>query len=446
MRASWDLWAQSILHLIIVPLFLMSVILTPHHTKWTFGKLAVVLFITAVISYLFSVDKYVSRSELFVLFDCIAVGFIVSSFTSKEREKLYNIPIFIGLFLSFVLAGYFFRDPIKYFRYDPITLIELFVNFNVIAGYLICAFGLAIGFVLTSVDEKRKCYLFLSSVLFIGLLLTKSRAALIAVIGIFLFLILFKLKTKFKNLFLIILIALICFFIFLVFFKIKLYRPWETGILPNQISWWIAGIKMFLANSLVGVGIGNFGNLYPMYKLGKELNTMYAHNIFIQISSELGIIGLLSFLWIICLFLKTVLFEYRNQHKISGPSLGIIAFLTVNIFGFSYFIPANMILFWAMLGDYSKKTVKELYLLQTIKSSVKTVLWCILVFLIFLWIFLVVNIFVANREFAMGEYQYNIKNYNVALQHFNKSLKYDKTNPQVYYYQTKIYQHYYGKE
>ena len=64
----------------------------------------------------------------------------------------------------------------------------------------------------------------------------------------------------------------------------------------ERLAHWIAGINMFLDHPLTGVGIGNYGTAYGPYHVAIFVNSLdHAHNYYINISAETGIIGLTTF-------------------------------------------------------------------------------------------------------------------------------------------------------
>lgn len=64
----------------------------------------------------------------------------------------------------------------------------------------------------------------------------------------------------------------------------------------ERLAHWIAGINMFMDHPLTGVGIGNYGAAYGPYHVTIFVNSLdHAHNYYINISAETGIIGLTTF-------------------------------------------------------------------------------------------------------------------------------------------------------
>ncbi len=73
----------------------------------------------------------------------------------------------------------------------------------------------------------------------------------------------------------------------------------------ERLAHWIAGINMFLDHPFTGVGIGNYGPAYAPYHVTIFVNSLdHAHNYYINISAETGIIGFTTFaLFLIAMFI-----------------------------------------------------------------------------------------------------------------------------------------------
>jgi O-antigen ligase len=63
---------------------------------------------------------------------------------------------------------------------------------------------------------------------------------------------------------------------------------------------WGAGLRMFQENWLTGIGVGNFKSMAPAYQEpGKRTVQAIAHNTYIQLAAEQGVVGLLLFLGVL---------------------------------------------------------------------------------------------------------------------------------------------------
>ncbi|MDQ2903639.1 MAG: O-antigen ligase family protein [Ktedonobacteraceae bacterium] len=119
----------------------------------------------------------------------------------------------------------------------------------------------------------------------------------------------------------------------------------------ERVAHWIAGIRMFLAHPWTGVGIGNYQDAYPHYYMTIFITPLgHAHNYYINIAAEMGIIGLLIYLFfLLALFIAgaraySMISKKYNQARaavktsLQTPPAGILNRLWVmlNLFNMSY--------------------------------------------------------------------------------------------------------------
>ena len=65
----------------------------------------------------------------------------------------------------------------------------------------------------------------------------------------------------------------------------------------ERIAHWIAGVRMFLAHPLLGVGAGNYNAAYPRYALPEWPDALgHAHDYYINAAAETGALGCAAFL------------------------------------------------------------------------------------------------------------------------------------------------------
>ena len=68
----------------------------------------------------------------------------------------------------------------------------------------------------------------------------------------------------------------------------------------ERLAHWVAGLRMFQAHPLLGVGAGNYDAAYQTYKVaGWDQALTHAHNYYINAAAETGALGLLAFLAVI---------------------------------------------------------------------------------------------------------------------------------------------------
>ncbi len=75
----------------------------------------------------------------------------------------------------------------------------------------------------------------------------------------------------------------------------------------ERLAHWIAGINMFIDHPFTGVGIGAYGDAYAPYHVTIFVNSLgHAHNYYINMAAETGIVGLTAFvIFLIAVFVTS---------------------------------------------------------------------------------------------------------------------------------------------
>lgn len=232
-------------------------------------------------------------------------------------------------------------------------------------GYAVLFLGLAFGFLLFLQKERntfsRQFYIAYISILLIGIFVTESTAGYVALflsILCYIFLEILRKKSyrniSTKQLTFALLVAGIFIYITYHLFSVKIdalinglfilsvngIEGFQHGIgdfsAEDRMVKTLKAISMFLSSPLVGIGIGQYGMFYHDFlpaSLTNDVGTVVPLNVYAELLGELGIVGILSFL-----FLVSYLF-------IKGSSLtrSIIIFLLLNLI----FYPSyKMIFIW----------------------------------------------------------------------------------------------------
>ncbi len=105
-------------------------------------------------------------------------------------------------------------------------------------------------------------------------------------------------------------------------------------------EYYISAYKMFLDNKIFGVGVKNFRNFCnkDKYKSDKSCSN-HPHNTYIQILSEIGIIGILFLLLVNIYFLKNLLrhlsLKFNNKFYFSDFEICILSGLAIYLWPFA---------------------------------------------------------------------------------------------------------------
>ncbi len=124
-----------------------------------------------------------------------------------------------------------------------------------------------------------------------------------------------------------------------------------------RLNHWQNSLKIFSDFILFGVGAGNFQYLYPLYDSGfDKYRLLHAHNDYIEILVEQGIIGFSLIAAVVLLSIKNAIqairhFQYVHQAAFAIASLiAIGGFLLHSTVEFNFQIPSNAIYFFVFLA------------------------------------------------------------------------------------------------
>jgi putative inorganic carbon (HCO3(-)) transporter len=128
--------------------------------------------------------------------------------------------------------------------------------------------------------------------------------------------------------------------------------PLQTFI--DRVPVWQAAFSMFVQHPIFGIGLNNFGNFIGAYDPSLDVNQ--AHDLFLNIATERGLIGLGTFLFLlICVFVslvRTLRPRPRTTDSIlvAGVTASVAAFLADSLFDVAYYDYKILLLFWLVLG------------------------------------------------------------------------------------------------
>ncbi|OGX26353.1 MAG: hypothetical protein A3J51_05010 [Omnitrophica WOR_2 bacterium RIFCSPHIGHO2_02_FULL_45_21] len=137
---------------------------------------------------------------------------------------------------------------------------------------------------------------------------------------------------------------------------IKFFVFSDTSSIDRKFIW-RAGWKMFISNPWIGVGLGTFMfNFKKFIAEDYQYSAAYAHNCYLQMASEMGLIGLLAFLFILGLFfyhgIKILNSRERNfyWYTLLASQAAIIGYcVQMGVDTTLYSLDLGM-LFWLVMG------------------------------------------------------------------------------------------------
>lgn len=264
------------------------------------------------------------------------VFFLVVQLMRTTNDIRTILWIFVGIFLFLELRAYYFYKT----DYMEIALPNYrYVNRNGFANHL--ALMLPIAYMLGN-NSKNKLlrYFGFFAALWcgIGVILTYSRSGFVGLAaGVLGIIFLQKRKTK-------LIIALVVLALLILprlsekytdrMETIETYQ--EDASAMGRVATNYAAINMFKENPMIGVGAGNFNDVFLAYTPPEYLKWVEegksVHNILLQVASETGLLGLAFFLPLVFLGFKNSFIKTRGDDPVDPETFNIAQMLRLALF------------------------------------------------------------------------------------------------------------------
>jgi len=301
-----------------------------------------------LISIFYSMDALISIKEFIRLASIFLLYFLAYKLIKNRKDWIVLLKIIL---ISYILPGIFaliqliggFGLPDDFGGFNRIY--GTFAHPNLFAFYTFFILGIVISLLLSLSETKDNnavlwknfnFYIWIASGFLVLLLFTTySRSALAC---LFIFIIFFGVL-KYRKL---LLAGLFLFLIAYFFSDIFQQRLWELITLDpyGSVVWrfrlWQDIIPASLWQPWFGYGLGTFSKLVEFYR-GFELGSLEAHNDYLKIFVENGILGLIAYSWLIVALLLKLFKIFRksiSQEKVLG--LGILV-ICLSLFIASFF-------------------------------------------------------------------------------------------------------------
>lgn len=332
------------------------------------------LFIISCLSAFNSINLEDSfKGGVFKLLRYIFIFFImVEELRGRRHIKKIIFSMCLGMVLASVdcvwqvITGY---DFIRGYR--PVINIGLvratasFKDSNTLGIYLSAIapliFGLAIYYFK---GIKKTLFVFISLIALTGIILTYSRPTLLA---IYVSLFVVGWVKRNKALIAVLIIGLLV----APFIAPKPVKDWAKEVEYNplrfmcnddRIAAYRNSFNMIKAHPIIGIGVNTFMKNYKKYKESPEYRNvvtadyLYAHNNFLHMAAEIGLIGLGIFIWLLYkLFRECVnIYKYLDDGFLKIISLSLtgclIAFLVNGLTESSLYSSRVAMIFWYLMG------------------------------------------------------------------------------------------------
>jgi O-antigen ligase len=137
------------------------------------------------------------------------------------------------------------------------------------------------------------------------------------------------------------------------------FTGFDRGSAKSRFTQFEVAFNIIQTNPILGIGINNYSESMGKYddtEEGLATITEYpVHNIFLHIAAEIGIIGLMIFLWFLAsIFFKGVIYVLANQgvlvNAVIGMLAGIFAFLIHGLFDTASIGSKMFVFVWFFAG------------------------------------------------------------------------------------------------
>jgi len=336
----------------------------------TFENFPVLFLLSAyAISAAFSVNKINSVSETLKFMGFASAFFVVSRIDDRQKNTLIKTIVIAGAIIGlYAVYQYFwgYAGTLAYLKKINSGFLQLssyardilldkraiatFPSPTILGGYLIMVFFMGLHLLQVTRSQGHRVTSVILSLMVISaaLLLTKSLGAWLALITAMItwFILSYK-SIKHKKLLLaasIIIFSIAIAFILITRWERLMNLDNPQNSITQRLNYWRTAIAVIKDHPIVGVGPGNFQEVFLEYKVGVSTNTRYAHNIFLHVWAETGTLGLIALISLIINFIIKAKSEPRLIF------LAGIAFLFHNIIDNTYFFPETGLLWWVLPG------------------------------------------------------------------------------------------------
>ena len=429
------------------------------------------------ISLVISNTIMVSLKDYIIFISYIFVYFLIINNINNKKEFDSFLKIFF--IISFFVSIY---ALIQYYGFDPYfnnlgRLTSTIGQKNWISNYLALIFPIIFSYFLLEKHKNNKVIFYLLlSVLYATLMICQSRGIWISIIlttilAIYI-IIKFKLIKIFKENKKILIILFFTFLLITFIYStdnplnksaitvpqraISTFDEEDPSINTRFLMWNIT-FNMIKDKPIFGSGIGTFKMNYLNYQAEFLKDNPYyikysgkageAHNEYLQIWAEIGMIGLGLFILIFYFFFKAIFNFYKSSKNIKdktitlGLVMGITSFLIHSLFTFPLHVPALGSAFFILLGltvvyvekfNINKKNVILVKINLKKQSRTKRIfIISIFIFMILVIDFLVIMPYVAEIYFFKGAKYNLVKNYDKALFNFKHAAQLDPYNGRI---------------
>ena len=282
-----------------------------------------------VASLVWAIDPATSLKRLPTVVALFGVYIVAANFrvTRQELSRILLLTVAGGAAAASVII-FQFAHHLSFEGRASLVVGNVEANPNELAGSLLLPFSLALCGVLSGGSRiKRGVLLAALALITISILLTMSRGSLVA-LAVTLLVCLFGFGVRRRLLVPILVLAIPLLFLPSLFYQ-RLEEA-STGRGTGRYDIWLAGLQIVKSYPVIGVGLANFpvayrnfagyAHIFPSHGYMRE-----AHDAYLQVCGETGVIGLVLFIAAIWAQMKEVRFAPSSRDSYGYSAIALQA-------------------------------------------------------------------------------------------------------------------------
>jgi O-antigen ligase len=325
--------------------------------------------------YSLSQDVEATRSTVVALL-AVQVFFLLCANFFANRERLRVIVgflTFFGFALSvFALLQHFTWNGKFYWLRTPLSGLGSpfgpFANHNHFAGFIELLIGLPLALIITNAvrREERIFYGFLAIVMGVTIFFSLSRGGMLSLLMELLFLAILSRRVRLQKknaqssvlwrgmAILIVTITIVAgtFWIGADSVVNRVAGSNQDNLSTSRVWVWQGAMSVFYTYPVLGAGLGAFQTVYPQRSTydGSFGFVAQAHNDYLQVVADGGMIGAVLALWFLGVMWREVMRGLQAPDPLIaglalGSGTGIVGLLTHSLLDFNLQLPSNAMLF-----------------------------------------------------------------------------------------------------
>lgn len=308
-----------------------------------------------------SIEESLNIALVMIAF-AFAYFVIINTIENKKQLKsiLYLFVIAAAISAVYGIYQYIFGDvysqawlDAEMFEDIKMRVYSTFENPNVYGEYLILAIPIAVSLFWTEKGFWKKTFLLgIVAITTLAMVLTFSRGCWLGI----LFALAILAVIIDRRFILLGIAALMC--LPFVLPDTIIQRFTSIGDMSDtstsyRVYIWMGSLAMLKDYWFSGIGLGetSFNTIYPLYSYN-NIQAPHSHNLYLQIVSQFGILGLLVFLGVVYNFYKEATISMLKKRNIvlAGIVAGMTGFFLESMFDYTWYNYRVILIFWMVLA------------------------------------------------------------------------------------------------